>query len=122
MFTAQSQPQRVALLLHAGSYGLGAAVDPSQRSGAIGALLAGTIRRVADPSVVPILLASSRLAAADLNPVDEPDPLHHAVQHLLIPLEDEIGPSPAARTVIHTFSALTAPDRHTVTTLIIGDR
>ena len=32
--TAQSQPQRVALLLHAGSYGLGAAVDPSQRSSA----------------------------------------------------------------------------------------
>ena len=122
MFTAQSQPQRVALLLHAGSYGLGAAVDPSQRSGAIGALLAGTTRRVADPSVVPILLASSRLAAADLNPADEPDPLQHAVQHLLIPLEDEIGPSPAARTVIHTFSHLDAPDRHTVTTLIIGDR
>ena len=122
MLTAQSQSQRVALLLHAGSYGLGAAVDTSRRSSAIGALLAGTIRRVADPAVVPILLASSRLAAADLNPADEPDPLQHAVRHLLIPLEDEIGPSPAARTVIHTFSHVDAPDRHTVTTLIIGDR
>ena len=122
MFTEQSQPQRVALLLHAGSYGLGSAVDPSLRSRAIGALLAGTIRRVADPAVVPILLASSRLAAAYLNPADEPDPLQHAVRHLLIPLEDEVGPSPAARTVIRTFSHLDAPDRHTVTTLILGDR
>ena len=119
---AQSEPQRVALLLHAGSYGLGAAIEPSRRSGAIGALLADTISRVADPSVVPILLASSRLAASALDPAGEPDPLQHAVQCLLSPLEHQIGPAPAARTVIHTFSALDVPDRRIVTKSILSDR
>ena len=122
VLAAEGHEFRVAGLLHAGSYGLGAAVDGSNRSGAIGALLAATIGRVADSSMVPALVAASRYAAGHLDSAGGSDPLQDAVRHLLSSLEGEIGPGPAAQTVVQMFSEAEPPDRHAVTSIVLGDR
>ena len=120
--TAQPDERRVPGLLYVAAHGLGAAVAPERRFAAIGALLAGTIGRVADPSAVPALLAASRYAARELDPCGEEDPLEHAVRQLLRALESTIGPGQAARDVVRMFSEIEPADRHTVASIVLGER
>ena len=119
--TTQTDERRVPGLLYAAAHGLGTAVVTERRSAAIGALLAGTIGRVADPSAVPDLLAASRYAARELDPCSE-DPLEHAVRQLLVALESTVGPGQAARDVVRMFSEIEPADRHTVASTVLGDR
>lgn len=122
MLAGEGQEYGVAGLLFAGSYGLGATVDRSNRCCAIGALLAITLGRVADSSIVPTLVAASRYAAGHLDSASDSDPLQDAVRRLLVGLEREIGPGPAARTVVLMFSGAELDDRHTVTSIVLGER
>lgn len=119
---AEEHHQRVPGLLYMAAHGLGAAVVPEGRSTAIGALLAGTIGRVGDPSAVPTLLAASRYAARELDPSNDEDPLEHAVRQLLVALESTIGTSQAARDVVRMFSEIEPADRRTVASIVRGDR
>ena len=120
--TAQTDEQRVPGLLYAAAYGAGAAVVAERRFAAIGALLAGTVGRVADPSAVPALLAASRYAARELDPSSGADPFEYAVRQLLGALESTIGPSQAARDIARMFSDTQPADRHTVASIVLGDR
>ena len=120
--TAEEHHQRVPGLLYAAAYGLGAAADAPRRNDATGALLAATIRRVADPSMVPALLAASRHAARQLNPRSEEDPLECAVRNLLSALERAIGAGLAAQAIMKIFSEVEPADRHAVTSIVLGDR
>ena len=119
---ADEHYQRVPGLLHAAARGLGAAADAARRDDAIGALLAETIRRVADPSTVPALLAASRYAARDLDPGSDGDPLASAVQNLLSALERAIGAGLAAQAIVRVFSEVEPADRHTVASIVLGNR
>ena len=118
---AEGHHLRVGGLLYASSLGLGAAVGRPNRRGAIGALLAATIGRVADPSAVPPLVAASRYAAGHLDPGGDSDPLHDAVRHLLNGLEGVIGTGPAAQTVVQMFSGAEPADRRIVSSIVRGD-
>ena len=122
VLSADGNHLRVAGLLYAGSLGSGAAAAEENRSGAIGALLAVTIGRVADPSAVPALVAASRYAAGHLDASSGSDPLQDAARHLLNGLESEIGPGPAAQTVVQMFSEVEPADRQVVSSIVLGDR
>lgn len=119
---AEEHHQRVPGLLHAAAHGLGAAANAARRYDAIGALLAETIRRVADPSTIPALLAASRYAVRQLDPGSEGDPLECAVQNLLSALEGAIGAGLAAQAIVRIFSEVEPADRHTVASIVLGDR
>lgn len=120
--TAEEHHQRVPGLLHAAAHGLGAATDSARRCDAIGALLAVTIRRVADPATVPALVAASRYAARQLDPGSDGDPLECAAKNLVSALEKAIGTGLAAQAIVRMFSEAEPADRQTVASIVLGDR
>ena len=122
VLAANAHHLRVAGLLYAGSLGSGAAAGRVNRRGAIGALLAATIARAADPSAVPVLVAASRYAAGHLDSGDGSDPLQDAARRLLNGLEGEIGPGPAAQTLVQMFSEAEPADRRIVSSIVFGHR
>ena len=114
--------QWVPGLFNDASFGLGTTVDSAQRASAIGALLVTTILHTRDPSMVPALILTSRTAAGHLDPADQPDPLPHAVRHLLEALEQDTNPRQAAQTVVLMFAEAQPADRDLVTSIVIGGR
>ena len=114
--------QRVLGLLTAACHGLGAAVKTPYRQTAMGAILTAAIAAVGDPQIVPALVAASRYAANELQPLAQLDPLPGAVKHILSSLEPVIGPGPAAQILSSLFSETEPADRHTVTSIILEDR
>ena len=118
-----SENQRwVPGLLDAASFGLGMAVDSTQRNGAIGALLFTAVLHTCDPSIVPALIFASRTAAGHVDPAAEPDPLPVAVRRLLEALESHADPREAAQTVLLMFAEAQPADRTIVTSIVFGDR
>ncbi len=109
-------------LLYAASYGLAAAVEPSERQGAIGSLLASSLAGISDPELVPILLAAARYAVRELDPAASLDPLEDTVRHLLAGWEPAFGAGPAAQAVRWLFSRLESDDRRTVMAIVLGNR
>ena len=105
--------QWIPPLLNAACRGQGADVTATHRQTAIGAILATTLPAVGDPEAVPALLAASRYAANQLDPIDWPDPLPAAAKHLLRVLATNIEPGPTALTLVRMFSHAEPQDRTT---------
>ncbi len=111
---------RVAGLLQAACYGLGAAKGPSERRAAMGGLLGVTLFSLNDPDMTPALVAFARYAAGKLDPAARLDPLEDAVLHLLRASEGVFGANEAAQVVRWLFSQAEPDDRHTVTAIMFA--
>lgn len=119
---AASSKHCVPDLLFSASCGLGSAVAPADRQEALGQILAATLWTVGDPTMSPMLLKCSRLAARRIDPLADVDPLSNTVRGLLERLEADIGAGMATQTAMFFFSEVDSVDKRTVASAILEDR
>lgn len=111
--------RHVPELVYASCLGLGSAVADSERSNAMGAVLAGSLLELEDAEgVADLLVANARAASAHLDPRGRPDPLPSAAAMLLQAYETAADASVAAQKLIHVFWRLPADDRRIVASVI----
>lgn len=120
--TAASLGREIPDLLFIASCGLGSAVLADQRQAALGDILAATLWAVWDTTKSPMLLTCSRLAARQVDPSANVDPLHDAVRHMLDLLENRLEADIAAQIVMSIFSQVEPSDELVVAALVLGDR